>query len=206
MLGILGGIFDPIHYGHLSAAWQAYQSLELDELRFMPCNRPPHKSAPFASAAHRIHMLNLAIKDIPAFKIDDRELKFNDISYTINSLTQIRKEIGDTPICLLLGRDVFGQIATWHKPERLLQLAHLVIVDRPEEMFKRNAFIDDLLTHEVTDPKALKKQNAGLVYFEKNTPLCISSTIIREMLSSNLSPRFLLPDSVLNYIHDNKLY
>lgn len=206
MLGILGGTFDPIHYGHLSAAWQVLQTLQLQELRFMPCHRPPHRADPFVDVQHRVNMLKLAIADIPGFVIDDRELKSPDISYTVNSLTDIRKEIGDTPICLLLGRGVFSQIATWHQSEKLLNLAHLVIVDRPEEMLKRNDFINELLTHEITDPIQLKQQSAGLVYFETNVPLAISSTLIRKMLAKKLSPRFLLPDPVLRYIEENKLY
>lgn len=206
MLGILGGAFDPIHYGHLSAAWQVYETLGLDELRLMPCHIPPHRAQPFANNEDRLNMLKLAIDNIPGFTIDDRELKTNEISYTVNSLTSIRKEMGDLPICLLLGRGVFSQIATWHQPEKLLTLAHIVVVDRPEEMIKRNDFIDDLLKYEIHDPKHLKQQSHGLVYLETNTPLGISSTLIRQMLAKQQSPRFLLPEPVLNYIHERKLY
>lgn len=206
MLGILGGTFNPIHYGHLSAAWQTSQNLGLTALRFMPCHHPPHRNPPVVSVKDRLQMLHLAIDNIPGFVIDDRELKSNEISYTVNSLAAIRKEVGDTPICLLLGCGVFSQIKTWHEPEKLIHLAHIVIVDRPEEMLKRNDFIDDLLTHEISDPQMLKQKSAGLVYFENNTPLGISSTLIRQMLAKQQSPRFLLPESVLNYIHERKLY
>lgn len=206
MLGILGGTFDPIHYGHLSAAWHAYQTLELNELRFMPCNHPPHRQAPIADAAHRIAMLKLAIKDIPGFTLDDRELKTNEISYTVNSLSAVKEEVKDTPICLLLGYDAFSQIATWHNPDTLIKLAHIIILDRPEKIINQNDFIDKLLTTEVKDPKKLKQQNAGLVYFASNPLLCISSTLIRQILGQKLKPRFLLPEPVLNYMAEKKLY
>lgn len=206
MLGIFGGTFDPIHYGHLSAAWQAYENLGLTQLRFMPCHLPPHRIHPHANAAQRIQMLKLAIENIPEFAIDARELETDALSYTVNSLTAIRNEAGDTPICLLLGSDAFSHIATWHQPEKLLQLAHLVIVDRPDAILKRNDFIDNLLTHEIKDPQQLQHVSHGALYFEKNTRLAISSTIIRQMLASHISPRFLLPEAVLDYIEENQLY
>lgn len=158
MLGIFGGTFDPIHYGHLSAAWQVFQSLNLTELRFMPCNLPPHRAAPLATSEHRLNMLKLAIKDVPGFTIDDRELKTNDISYTVNSLTSIRHEVGDTPICLILGADAFNQIHTWHEPEKIMKLAQIVVLGRPD----------------ITVNKS-KITPVDRVYFEQNTLLDISA-------------------------------
>lgn len=189
MLGIFGGTFDPIHYGHLSAAWQVFQTFNLDELRFMPCNQPPHRKAPVASSEHRLNMLKLAIQDIPGFTIDDRELKTNDISYTVTSLTNIRNEVGAEPIYFILGADAFNQIHTWHEPEKILKLADLIVLGRPEITVNQN-----------------KLTNTGHVYFEQNTLLDISASRIRNMLSNNLEPKFLLPDAVLDYIAYQGLY
>jgi nicotinate-nucleotide adenylyltransferase len=189
MLGIFGGTFDPIHYGHLSAAWQVYQTFKLTELRFMPCNHPPHRAAPVASSEHRLNMLKLAIKDIPGFTIDDRELKTNDISYTVTSLTSIRNEIGAEPLCLILGADAFNQIHTWHEFEKIFKLADIIVLGRPDITVKQN-----------------KMNNMGRVFFEHNTLLDISASHIRNMLHNNLKPKFLLPDAVLDYIKREHLY
>ncbi len=206
MLGILGGTFDPIHYGHLNAAWHVYQTLDLNELRFMPCHRPPHRIAPNVSTDHRINMLKLAIQNIPGFVIDKRELNTDRISYTVDSLTDIRNEVGNTPICLLLGYDAFNQLATWHQPLKLIQLAHIVVVNRHDNLSPENDFIKELLTHEVNDPQKLKSHSAGFVYFTNNTQLDISATEIRKMFAEDKSPKFLLPDLVLDYIKKNNLY
>ncbi|MGA2654623.1 MAG: nicotinate-nucleotide adenylyltransferase [Gammaproteobacteria bacterium] len=206
MLGIFGGTFDPIHYGHLSAAWQVYQTLNLTQLRFMPCNHPPHRSAAIANATHRVNMLKLAIKDIPEFVIDDRELKSNDISYSVNSLKQIRQEIGNTPLCFILGLDAFNQIHTWHEPFEIIKLAHIIVLGRPDHNLNQTDMINDLMQHQIDNPEKLKMQNAGFIYFEQNTLLDISATQIRNMLIQGISPKFLLPDDVLDYIEHEGLY
>lgn len=206
MLGILGGVFDPIHFGHLSATWQVYQHLNLSELRLMPCHRPPHRAAPIASNEDRLNMLALAVQDIPGFVIDKRELISNDISYTFNSLTAIRKEMRDTPICLIIGQDALNQIDTWHQAEQLITLAHLVVMKRPDEHIEHNRFIDNLLKHRTDDPTQLRQKNAGYLYFISNPSLGISSTLIRQIRADALSPRFLLPDTVLHYIEEKQLY
>ncbi|MFA6037811.1 MAG: nicotinate-nucleotide adenylyltransferase [Legionellales bacterium] len=201
MLGIFGGTFDPIHNGHLNAAQYVYKTLALDELRFMPCNRPPHREPPVASAQDRMNMLKLAIQDFPGFVIDSRELKSNEISYTVTSLTSIRKEVGEEPICLLLGEDAFNQIHTWHEPETIMQLAHIIILGRPDNILNK-----ENLKNEVHDPLKLKFQSAGYVYFAQNALLDISATQIRNMLKHHLTPEFLLPDLVLDYIKRKQLY
>jgi nicotinate-nucleotide adenylyltransferase len=206
MLGILGGTFDPIHYGHLSAAAWVYQTLALNELRFMPCHYPPHREMAKVSTVHRLNMLKLAIEHTPGFVIDERELKTDAISYTVHSLEQIRSELGNTPICLLIGRETFGQLPTWHTPERLLELAHLVVVNRPSQEFQPHVFIDELMKKVVQDPLLLKQKNAGSVYFADNPLLEISSTLIRQTLAQGINPQFLLPDKVLAYINHHGLY
>lgn len=202
MLGILGGTFDPIHNGHLNAAIHVYNTLKLDELRFMPCNHPPHRKPPIASAQDRINMIKLAIKNYPGFIIDDRELKSNEISYTVNSLSAIRQEVGNTTVCLILGYDAFSQLHTWHESKKIIQLAHIIVVDRPDKIINKNEF----LKYEITDPNELKKQNAGFVYFENNIPINISSTLIRNKLKNKEELNTLLPATVLNYIEKMQLY
>jgi nicotinate-nucleotide adenylyltransferase len=151
-------------------------------------------------------MLQLAIADIPGFMIDDREIQSEAISYTVNSLTAIRNEVGNKPICLILGLDAFSQIASWHKAQELISLAHIVILDRPEAMLTVDPFIETLLKNKVADPSLLHQRPAGLLYFESNAALDISATLIRQMIQQGLSPRFLLPDSVLHYIKTHGLY
>lgn len=206
MLGIFGGTFDPIHYGHLSAAWQTLHTLQLNELRFMPCHHPPHRDQPLAAPEHRINMLKLAIKDIPQFAIDEREIKSNEISYSFNSLKQIRKEIGEIPLCFILGLDAFNQIHTWHEPRKIIEVAHIIVLARPGQQLNQTDMINDLMQAQVHDPNILKTKNAGFVYFMENSLMDISATQIRKMLQQNIDPKFLLPDAVLNYITKEQLY
>lgn len=206
MLGIFGGTFDPIHYGHLSAAWQVTQQLHLNELRFMPCHHPPHRNEPFASAEQRINMLELAIKNIPEFTIDEREINSTEISYSVNSLKQIRQEINNESLCFILGLDAFNQIHTWHEPQKIIELAHIVVLGRPENHLNQTNMINDLMRFRVNDPNELTSKSAGLIYFVHNTLLDISSTQIRQLVKNDLDPKFLLPDEILKYIKSHSLY
>lgn len=109
MIGIYGGTFDPVHYGHLRTALEVREAVGLDEIRFMPCRHPPHRSAPTATPAQRLKMLELALAGAePGFRIDLREFHRDGPSYMVDTLASLRSEVGDTPLCLILGLDAFG--------------------------------------------------------------------------------------------------
>jgi nicotinate-nucleotide adenylyltransferase len=208
MLGILGGTFDPIHYGHLRSALDVQQALGLEQLRFIPLRRPPHREPPRLEAERRAELVELAVADQPGFVLDRRELAREGISYTVDTLASLRQELGDAvPICLLLGLDAFAGFPTWHRPERILELAHLVIMHRPDAVLPDEPYLRRLLAaRRRGDPAALRANPAGDLHLVKVTQLEISSTAIRSLLARGLSPRFLLPDSVLARIRAAAFY
>ena len=201
MLGILGGSFDPIHYGHLRTALDVRQALSIEQIRLMPLRSPPHKDALASDPATRLAMLRVAVAGDPGFSIDCRELERTGKSYTLDTLLSLREEIPDEPICLLLGNDAFRGFPGWHRPLEILQQAHLVVMERPGEPHP------GLYPSRVaTDPSVLRNERAGRILFQRVTQLEISATRIRAMVRAGLSPRYLLPDRVLELIEQQGLY
>ncbi|OOZ36405.1 nicotinate-nucleotide adenylyltransferase [Solemya velesiana gill symbiont] len=202
MIGVLGGTFDPIHYGHLRTALDVQQALGLDEIRLVPLRDPPHRDAPLTTPRQRLEMVQAAVESNPLFHVDDRELRRDGKSYSVDTLRSLRQELGDTlPICLVMGSDAFRGFADWHQPENILELAHLVIMQRPGE-----APIDLYRQRITNDPAQLKTQRGGLILFQAVTQLEISATGIRSLIAKGRSPRYLLPKRVLKIIEAQGLY
>src|SRR5204863_186003 len=130
-IGIFGGTFDPIHYGHLRTAFELWQTLKLAEVRFMPSGNPPHRVRTLADAALRVQMVRVAVADQPAFIVDDREVRRAGASYTFDTLTELRRENPERSLCLLLGMDAFLGLPSWHRWRELFELAHVVVAHRP---------------------------------------------------------------------------
>src|SRR5262245_56588121 len=131
-VGILGGTFDPVHYGHLRLALEIGERSGFAEVRFIVAGTPPHRTAPRTTGAQRLQMVKLATAGNPLFAVDDRELKRTGPSYTFDTLTELRSERGAAqPLCLLVGADAFLEIATWHRWTELFGLAHVVVAHRP---------------------------------------------------------------------------
>jgi nicotinate-nucleotide adenylyltransferase len=199
MIGVFGGTFDPIHYGHLRAALDVHQALALRELRFMPLKVAVHREQPRASAAQRRAMVEAAVAGEPGFRVDDRELMRAGRSFSVDTLTSLRAELdGNRPICLLVGGDAFNGFFDWHRPRDILELAHLVVMQRPGAAIQR----DPRLRAEVERRRATRRHEleqtaAGRIWFESVTQLDISSTAIRRLFEQGRSPRFLLPDAVI---------
>lgn len=208
MLGILGGTFDPIHYGHLRIALDVRQALGLEEMRFIPLRHPPHREPPHLGAEQRADLVELAIADQPGFRLDRRELGREGTSYTLDTLLSLREELGDEfPICLLLGLDAFCGFDTWHRPDQVLELAHLVIMRRPEAALPDQSYLRRLLgERRRDDPRVLRSAPGGFLHLVDVTQLEISATAIRRLLARGLSPRFLLPDPVLDRIREQGFY
>jgi len=201
MLGILGGTFDPIHFGHLRPALEVQQALELDEVRLIPLRNPPHRNQPHSTAEQRLQMLRAAIQGQPGFSIDTQELKREGKSYTVETLRSLRREVGTAkPICLLIGADAFQQFHTWHKPDEILQLAHLIVMQRPGDS------IPPATDRIIKSPEPLAISPAGCILFQPVTQLDISSTTIRALIHNHQSPRYLLPDDILAIIQREQLY
>jgi len=210
LIGILGGTFDPIHYGHLRMAEDLADLLKLDAVRFIPSANPPHKQSPTTSAEDRCEMVKLAIATNPRFIFDDRELKREGASYTIDTLLSLREELGkETALCLIMGSDAFAEFDSWHRWQEILGLCHLALVERPNVELAEalRPTLQDLLRQHYTDePDRLSASPAGHISIQRITALDISATAIRKYLATQRSPRYLLPNAVFDYIDRHHLY
>ena len=206
-LGILGGTFDPIHYGHLRPAQESLRALDLAEIRVIPAANPPHRRPPVATPAQRLRMVELAVAGVPGFTVDDREFRRGGPSYTVLTLESLRSEFGDRPLCLLMGLDAFEGIETWHRWQHLPELAHFIVMTRPGWEFpageKLPPWARDRLVRETSK---LAQASAGKIYFQAVTPQDISATRIREALARGEPVEAWLPSAVLEYIRANHVY
>lgn len=206
-IGLFGGTFDPVHFGHLRAALEARRQLGLARLRLLPAGNPPHRSGTFASAEDRLAMLRLSAGSFDGFEVDDREIRRDGYSYMVDTLQEISVESPGRPLLLLVGQDAANALDSWHQWRRLFDLSHLVILRRPgSEATGSRDVLRVLDERRVTDRRALFETAAGAVYSLEVTPLDISSTGIRAECAAGYSPRYLLPDPVLDYIERHGLY
>ncbi len=199
MIGVFGGTFDPVHNGHLRTALDVFEALALDELRFVPLGQAVHRKQPLTSAETRLALLRAAIEHQPGFLVDERELRRDRPSYTVDTLESLRDELGqERPLCLLLGRDAFNAFHTWRQPERILELAHLVVMDRPGHDLPDQPELLALMEDRVArDSAELRTRPAGAIRFQPVTRLDISSSDIRQRLAQGRSIRWLVPEPVL---------
>lgn len=209
-IGILGGTFDPIHNGHLRLAIEALEQCRLGEVHFIPGGTPPHRGAPKASATDRLHMVQLAVHNNPAFLADQRETYRTDACYTVDTLTELRTEFGaHQSLCLLLGSDAFAQLHTWHRWRELFELAHIVVMQRPGQPLGNTlAKADPALLHEYTarlapSSKVLHESPAGHIVVLNIPALEISATDIRQRCVEGKNIHSLVPDAVAHFIHNH---
>lgn len=206
-IGFFGGTFDPIHLGHLRLALELKQQLKLDELRLLPCYIPPHRATPSASAPQRLQMLQLALADCPELGWDARELQRNAPSYTYDTLSELRSELGaEASLCWCMGMDSFVSLDSWHRWQELIELAHLVVVARPGWALPTSGPVAELVAQHRAQPQALHTAAAGKLVVCEARLLPISATEIRTQIGAGQSPQFLLPDSVWRYIREQQLY
>lgn len=184
-VGILGGTFDPPHLGHLIIANEVLQALELDEIRFMPNQEPPHKQKDqWISNDDRMNMLKLSIADHPCFAIEKIELEREGRSYTYDTILLLRDREPEMEFYFIIGADMIEYLPKWYKIDQLLQLIQFVGVNRPNHSPKT-----DYPILRVTIPD-----------------INISSTLIRTRISENKSVKYLISDNVWNYIKEHQLY
>jgi len=206
-IGLLGGTFDPIHFGHLRTALELYQAHELAEVRLIPCYQPVHRKSPAASPEHRLAMVRAAIADEPALKADDCEILRKSPSYTIDTLESLHQTMPKTPLCLIMGIDALLGFPSWHRWEDILKLAHLIIAHRPQYHLPKTGIVADLLKKRLKhQSSALHECLAGNIVLHPVTPLEISATDIRKQIASGQNPRYLLPDAVYEYIKQHGVY
>jgi nicotinate-nucleotide adenylyltransferase len=189
-LAILGGTFDPIHHGHLRAAWEAAEALDA-EVRLVPARTPPHRPPPVADAAGRVALLRAALAGQDRLRIDTRELDREGPSYSVDTLASLRAEIGPArPLVLLVGADAFAGLASWQRWRDLFTLAHVGVLNRPGVSHAPSAELADFIAaRRGTHPQG----PAGGVLDIAITPLDIAATAIREAFAVGHEPRFLMP-------------
>jgi nicotinate-nucleotide adenylyltransferase len=213
-IGILGGTFDPIHYGHLRPAAEVRDALRLDEVHLIPAGIPPHRPSPVAPAAARLAMTVLGCAEFPGLLADDREILRPGPSYTVQTLQEMHDENPGRPLAMIIGSDAFSGLASWRRWEQLFTLAHFIVIERPDRPLVLDALEPALKIQcerrLTTDPMRLSRQLAGAVIRQAVAPQAISATALRAALGGGPDARArvrgLLPAGVLAYIERNQLY
>ena len=206
-IGIFGGTFDPIHLGHLRTGFELLQLLSLAEMRWIPVGDPGHREPPIASAELRLAMLRAAVADQPGFTVDDREMRRKGPSFTVDTLEELRAELPGRPLCLVLGMDAFLGFTRWRRYDDILGLAHLVVAHRPGWERPSTGPLGGLLAARGTTLAAdLQQAVAGRIYVHAVTQLEISSTGLRDIITTGRDPRFLVPEPVRTIIVETGCY
>lgn len=218
-IGLFGGTFDPIHFGHLRAALEVQEAFALDETRFIPSAIPPHKAMSGVSAAHhRLAMIQLALSDYSLFTVSDIELKRQGPSYSIDTVDYLKSILSDRiRLFLIMGVDAFLEIHTWKAFEKLFQEISIVVMTRPSGVGEIDTnflktigvYLKDRLSAEYHYEDKISAYIHGRlppVHVFEVSPLDISSSKIRNLVKKGKSINFFLPDRVINYINDQGLY
>lgn len=206
-IALFGGTFDPIHRGHVQSAVELKQKLQLDELRLLPCHNPPHRKTPNCSSAQRLEMVRLAVQGT-GLLVDDRELKRDQLSYSVDTLEQLRRECGDQiSLMWVMGTDAFSQLDGWYRWQDLMSLAHIVVMARPQEQLPETGPVAELLArHAAASISDIKHNVAGKILTVALQPYPISASGIRSAIAADEPVEQFLPSAVLNYIKEHHLY
>ncbi len=206
-IGVFGGTFDPIHYGHLRTAFELKQSLRLSEIRFIPCGTPPHREKPVADAETRLAMVKAATDGQPGFNVDDREMRRVGPSYSVDTLLSLRSEYPHRSLCLIIGMDAFLDLPSWRHWRELMQLAHVLVAHRPGWKTPATGPLAELMVDSGTaSMHDLHEYRAGRIYIHEVTQLEISSTALRSIVARGGDPRYLIPESVRKLILERGCY
>ncbi len=194
MIGLFGGAFDPVHHGHLRPALEVFETLGLRELRFIPLNQAPHKQQPTLPAEYRYRLLEQALAGQPGFVADRIELARGGVSYTVETLATLRRQLPKASLALLLGTDAFAGLPGWHRWREILEMAHIVLMTRPNSEIDERRFPAGYLADRLVEtPESLRAAPAGRILPVEVTQLDISSTRIRALLQQGRTPRYLMP-------------
>jgi len=215
-LGVFGGVFDPVHRGHILVAEAALSELALDSVLFLPAGKPPHKGRAVASAEHRLRMLEIALKNRQGFSLSDIELSKPETSFSVHTLEELRRTYPRAELFFIIGADAFLDLETWYRPRHVLELAHLVVVFRPpwkDESVLKSPFIRpgtssrissmSRVALEITEMRSVVDSR---IYFLPGPRCDMSSSRIRTLLAAGENIEELLPEGVQSYILSNKLY
>ncbi len=216
-IGIFGGAFNPIHYGHLRSAEEVFEIFSLDKILFVPDGKPPFRKSELTEARHRYKMVNSALKDNPYFKTSGIEIKTQGKSYTVNTISRLKKKYKNAEFFLILGIDAFLDLPEWKQPEKIIGLTNLIVISRPGYSFSELSSSPYLIID--VPVKVLKELDKGSktkfsfslregkeCFLCRVTGLNISASGIRDIIKTGKDVKYLLPDSVKSYIISHKLY
>lgn len=196
LLGILGGTFDPIHFGHLRPALDVKQALDLEQIRFLPNSVPPHREQPWLDSATRKSLLETALQEMPSFELDCRELEREGKSYMVDTLASLHEDFPGHHLCLILGMDAFSKLHEWHQWQRILEQCHIIVTGRPGFDWPSAPELKALESCRTSDVNELKREPTGRILLQSVTQLDISASEIRRQLQAGLDIRYLLPEAV----------
>ncbi len=200
-IGLFGGTFDPIHFGHLRTAFELWQSLRLAEVRFMPTGNPPHREAPLAEGQLRVDMVRAAVAGQSGFVVDDREIRRTGMSYTVDSLAELRAEFPERSLCLMLGMDAFLGMPNWHRWREIFELAHVIVAHRPGWKAPMTGPLGEVMVDRGTgNVRELHSSKAGRIHIHGVTQLEIASTDLRQLILGGRDLRYLVPEPVRDII------
>ncbi len=206
-IGLFGGTFDPIHYGHLRTAFELLQALKLAQVRFLPTGNPPHREAPLAAGDLRLEMVRAAVAGQSGFSVDDREIRRSGVSYSIDTVTELRAENPARSLCLLLGMDAFLGMPTWHRWREIFEFCHVVVAHRPGWKAPITGPLGEVMVDRGTGSvRELHAAPAGRIYVLAVTQLEIASTDLRALVLSGRDLRYLVPDAVRDLIQRSGCY
>jgi len=215
-IGIYGGTFNPIHYGHLRTAQEVAGALNLDRIIFIPAGETPFDKPDLEKGPHRYKMVKAAIEGNPHFKISGIEMKMKGKSYTVDTISKLREKYKKSDLFFIIGIDAFLDLPLWKQPERLVKFANIAVISRPGYTFSGisdSPYLKDLPVKTLKEldrgardvvPFDISSEKKG--YLIKVTALDISASCIRNLITTGKNVKYLLPDSVKSYIISNKLY
>lgn len=207
-IGVYGGSFDPVHNGHLRVAWEIYTRLKLEKVLLIPSRQPAHRAPAVASPQQRVAMLERATAGIEGLSVNTWELESPNTSFTINTLRHLRQQVGaEQPLVLMVGGDAFMSMSEWQDWQQLIDVAHIVVAERPgHPVTMRGKLAEFFPSRQTDDATQLAQSPSGCLLFHAVTQLDITSSTIRQLIASGDGARFLTPEPVLTYIHQQGLY
>jgi nicotinate-nucleotide adenylyltransferase len=189
-LGVFGGSFDPIHLGHVLAAYDVRRALRLDRVLVVPACHPPHKRGPLTSYRHRLEMTRLAIAGEPGFELCPVEESRPGPSYTVDTLGALQSLYPGSALYLIVGSDQYRDVSSWHRPDLLTLLARIVVMSRPG----------------VERPALFQRHDPKRVLLRTTIPVGISAAAVRARVAKGRSVRYMLPVNVTKYVKRHRLY
>ena len=206
-IGVMGGMFDPVHNGNLEVALGALESLSLDHVRLVPCHVPNHRVLASVSSENRVQMLQLLAAAHSGLEVDDRECKRDEVSYTVDTLASMREQYVDATLVLILGWDSFCSLPSWHRWRELFGLAHIAVMRRGgDHTIVPPMLIEELRARETTEHAALNASKSGAIVLLTRVCQTVSSTEVRDRIKAGKSVTTLVPEVVVTFIEQNELY